>query len=179
VAWENNPRTLTLQLHQWTRSGDLVRLKRGLYGFPEKVGNQVEVARALYSPCYISLESALHEYGFLPDVTFGFTLVTPKATRVFTTPSGNFFYHQIHQNLFWGYHPETLMAEPEKALLDFFYLKGAHFQAKTDFWATLRVQNLGGLNFKKAKKVVVRFRSKKMMQLLESLEHYGKTQNSY
>ena len=180
VAWNNSAQTLRLQFHQWNTAGDLVRLKRGLYGFSDQIKDQVEIARALYTPAYISLESALHHHGILPDVTFGLSLVTPRGTRSFKTPVGQFLYYQIKQNLFWGYDPKTLMAEPEKALLDYFYLKGVGLYPKIDFWETLRVQNLQELNFKKAKGYAKQFNIKKITELLLSLEsyRYGKTKKS-
>ena len=180
VAWNDSAQTLNLQLHKWNTMGDLVRLKRGLYGFAEQIKDQVEIARALYTPAYISLESALHHHGILPDVTFGLSLVTPRGTRSFKTPVGQFRYYRIKQSLFWGYNTNTLMAEPEKALLDYFYLKGAKFYPKIDFWETLRVQNLQELNFKKAKRYAKQFNIKKITELLLSLEsyRYGKTKKS-
>lgn len=174
VALDTTPSTLKLQLHQWIKSGDLVSLKRGLYAFPDRDIEKTEIARALYSPCYISLEYALNMYGFIPDVPFSVTLVTPKATRTFDTPYGRFVYRKIKQVAFFGFDPETLIAEKEKALVDYLYLNGKRFVAEPAFWRELRLDNLSDIDFAKAQHFARRFGSKKLIKLLGSVrEHAG------
>jgi predicted transcriptional regulator of viral defense system len=75
VAFDTPLSTLKLQLHQWMKAGNLIGLKRGLYVFSDSHVDKVEVARRLYSPCYISLEYALNSYGLIPDVPFSVTLI--------------------------------------------------------------------------------------------------------
>jgi hypothetical protein len=88
--------------------------------FPE------EIAFRLYSPSYISLEKALSVYGIIPEMVYGITSVTPKTTREFRNKFGDFTYRHIKPTLFFGYREDKerrcLMAEPEKALLDYLYL---------------------------------------------------------
>jgi hypothetical protein len=136
--------------------------------------NKIEVARVIYGPAYVSLEYALHFYGLLPDVVFALTLVTPRITRDFKTPVGEFIYHKIRSDLFWGYDPTTLMGEREKVLIDYLYLYSGRLVPKVDFWESLRWQNLGEVDFKKAKLFAKKFNSKKVIHLMESLETYGK-----
>jgi len=174
VAWQTSPQTIKLQLHQWVKKGELIRLKRGIYAFADKNPSQDEVARTLYEPCYISLESALHYYGFLPDVPFSLTLVTPKTTRRFVTPLGSFSYRHLKKELFFGYDVETLMAHPEKAVLDTLYLNQHRFKEAPEFWKEFRWQNLDNLNFKKIRTYAKKSQSKKTMKLFESLEAYAK-----
>lgn len=174
LGWDQAPKVLNLQLHQWAKAGELVRLKRGVYGFPELVKDKIDVARVLYGPAYVSLEYALHQYGLLPDVAFAVTLVTPKITRKFSTPFGLFVYRKIRQGLFWGYDPSTLLGEREKTLLDYFYLNGARLFAEDDFWETARWQNLDSIDFKKARAYARRFGEPKVLRLLDSLKTYGK-----
>lgn len=175
VAFDTAPDTLKLQLHQWTKAGDLVSLKRGLYAFPDRTVEKVDIARALYSPCYISLEYALSIYGFIPDVPFSVTLITPKSTRTFDTPYGRFEYRKIKQEAFFGFDPETLIARREKALLDYLYLNGRRFVPEAAFWRELRLQNLGDVDFTKANLFAQRFDSKKLIKLLESVREYAGT----
>ncbi|MDO8644292.1 MAG: hypothetical protein Q7S00_04910 [bacterium] len=171
VAFATNPNTLKLQLHQWTESGDLVRLKRGLYTFPDKQVSRTEIAKVLYSPCYISLEYALNFYAFLPDVVFQMTLVTPKTTRKLVTPSGLFIYHRIKPDLFWGFDPSTLMGEKEKVILDYLYLNSGRLHPLDDFWRQERWQNLETVDFRKALRWAPKF-SKKTAVLVKSLRDY-------
>lgn len=183
VAWETSASVIKLELSQWSQKGEVIRLKKGLYCFPEKIGDRVEIARFLYEPAYLSLEYALNIYGLLPDIPFALTLVTPRTTRRFKNPFGQFIYHHVQKNLFWGYDPQTLMGEKEKALLDYFYLYSSRLVPKSDFWETARFQNLKEIDFKKLKSYAVRYQVKKVGQLVLSLEafakHYGKSQKNY
>lgn len=173
VAFDTTPGTLKLQLHQWLKASELVRLKRGLYVFSDRKVDKVEVARRLYSPCYISLEYALNIYGLIPDVPFSVTLVTPKITRRFSTPYGQYVYRKIKKEAFFGYDPQTLMAEKEKALIDFLYLNGRLFVPRVDFWRELRLQNLANFDFRLALDYAKEFRSVKLTFLLESVKEYA------
>jgi hypothetical protein len=122
------------QLSQWVRKGYLVRLKNGIYAFARDMAQlRVEhVAFLLYQPSYLSLETALSHYGFIPETVYARTSITAKITRTFDTPLGRFIYRHVKPELFWGYvaHQSPgggpyLLAEPEKALLDYLYLNRA------------------------------------------------------
>ncbi|MBI2339281.1 MAG: hypothetical protein HYU99_02785 [Deltaproteobacteria bacterium] len=167
VGWRTSLGQLTLQLHQWGRRGEILRLKRGLYCFPEKISDKAFVAGALYAPCYISLEYALNLHGLLPDIPFAVTLVTPRISRDFTNPYGRFIYHKIQKGLFWGFDPQTLLGEREKVLLDYFYLYRHRLEAETAFWRDLRFQNTKELDFKKLKRYAAFF-PEKVKYLLRS-----------
>lgn len=175
VAFATPIATFRLELHQWTRSGDLVRLKRGAYAFSDKSIGHVEIARALYGPSYISLEYALGHYNLLPDVPFAVTLVTTKATRKFNTPFGQFTYQKIPPRAFLGFDPENLIAAREKALVDYLYLNKNRLIPNEKFWREMRWQNLSEINFRMAKKFAQYFESKKVLLLLKNLEEYAKT----
>lgn len=174
VAFKTPPAVLKFQLNYWKKRGELSALKRGVYFFPDRKIEIAEIAMALYSPCYFSLEGALHDYGLIPDVVFASTLVTTKATRKFQTPMGLFIYHKIKAPAFLGYDSKTLMAKPEKALVDYFYLHRHHFVPKNDFWEELRLQNLEEISFKKCTFFAKYFRSEKLVKLLDSLKAYAK-----
>lgn len=173
VAFDTPPSTFKLQLHQWVKAGDLINLKRGLYVFSDSRVDKMEVARRLYSPSYISLEYALNLYGLIPDVPFSVTLVTPKITRKFNTPYGQFFYRKIKKEAFFAYDPQTLMAEKEKALVDYLYLNSGRFVPRADFWRELRLQNLNDINFDKASEYAEKFGSRKLITLLRSIKEYA------
>lgn len=131
------------------------------------------MARFLYYPCYVSLEYALNLYGVIPDVPFSLTLVTTKPTRQFETPLGEFIYRKIKKEAFFGYDPETLMAEKEKALLDFLYLNGPHFSTDPKFWQELRLE-LDAIDFPKAFDYAKRFGKARLITLLKTVMEYAK-----
>lgn len=175
VAFGTSPSVLKFQLSYWKKRGEIVSLKREVYLFADRKANNEEIARALYSPCYFSLEWALHTYGLIPDVVFALTLVTTKVTRTFQTPVGSFIYQTIKPAAFLGYNPQTLMAQPEKALVDYLYLHRHRCVPQDDFWEALRIQNMGDISFRKCHQFAKYFQSKKLLKLVESLRSYAKT----
>jgi len=132
---------LDYQLSLWVKKGYLIRLKNGLYAFRREM-EQVRgesVAFLLCQPSYLSLESALARYGFIPEIVYAYTSVTARITRTFDNAWGRFIYRHVKSDLFWGYvemkteHGPYLLAEPEKALLDYFYLNLARINTVDDF----------------------------------------------
>lgn len=174
LAFQSSPEQVNLQLHQWAERGELVHLCRGYYSFPDQITDQTEIIKYLYPPAYMSLESAMHHYGFIPDVPFGLTLVTTRITRHFQTPFGHFYYHRIHPKFFWGYDEKSSLGEKEKILLDYCYLNSARLESEFKFWKEFRLQNLEGLNFQKLTTSAKRFHSKKILQLAHSIQEYAK-----
>lgn len=175
VAFRTPPSTLKVQLHLWKAAGEILSLKKGLYMFADKDADIASIAGALCSPSYISLEYALNRYGLLPDIPFAVTLVTTKTTRKFNTPRGHFTYQKIPIRAFMGFNPKTLMAEREKAIVDYLYLNQRRLVPEENFWEEMRWQNLGEVGFQKALKFVRYFNSSKLGNLLESLRSYAKT----
>ncbi len=124
-----NPAML-VNLKNWMNKGHLVMLRRGLYLLAD-LKNEVDVmvfAGKLYSPSYISLETALSFYGIIPEAVFTTTSVTTRKTKKFQTPLGYFSYQKIKKEAFGGFEAKMQngisykLALPEKALVDFFYL---------------------------------------------------------
>jgi hypothetical protein len=129
------------QLSLWVKKGYLVRLKNGIYAFSrekEKLRGE-GIAFLLCQPSYLSLESALSWYGFIPEIVYAYTSVTARITRTFENDWGRFIYRHVKSELFWGYvemktdHGPYLLAEPEKALLDYIYLNLARINNEDDF----------------------------------------------
>lgn len=80
-------------------------------------------------PAYVSLQTALFHHGMIsqiPEVVYAVTLAKPRRIR---TPLGVVSLHRIEPDFFFGFEPAAaegmLMATPEKALLDVFYLSPA------------------------------------------------------
>ncbi|MBU0722493.1 hypothetical protein KKA93_03495 [Patescibacteria group bacterium] len=139
---ETKTKILANQLYLWTKKGYIQRIKRNLYKFSEfKINDHFILANFIYPPCYISLETALNYYGIVPDIPQMITLITPLTTRRFKTDFGNFFYHHIKKDYFFGW--RTIKAKekncfynvalPEKALLDFIYFNSKRLSELFDF----------------------------------------------
>lgn len=124
-------------LMRYTDYGVFWQVKRGLYALRNEVHPWV-VANKLYRPSYISLETALAYYGLIPEAIYGITSVTTRLTREFEACETLFFYQTIKKVAFQGYKPvilekaTVLIAEPEKALADFFYFVYLGKKSKND-----------------------------------------------
>lgn len=79
-------------------------------------------------PAYVSLYSALADYGIVEEVPHLIYAVTSNRPKRYQTPLGTFQIHHLPSRLMWGYEvrgtPQAayLIAEPEKAFLDLAYL---------------------------------------------------------
>lgn len=129
------------QISLWVKKGNLLRLKNGMYAFAKDKGKikGEEIAAFLYEPSYLSLESALAWHGFIPEMVYAYVSLTARINRKFTNDFGTFLYRHIKPELFWGYtemkteHGHYLLAEPEKALLDYLYLNLSKIRNEADF----------------------------------------------
>lgn len=170
---------LKYQISLWRKKGNIERLKRGFYVFSderEKVSPQ-RISFLLYEPGYISLESALSHYGLIPEIVYAITAVTAKTTRKFSNAYGSFIYRHIRPDLFFGYiileneNGKYLLAEPEKAILDYFYLNLSKLNNQDDIdelrinYAELRKI----INKKKLADYLAEYRVKKLEKIINIL----------
>ncbi len=128
------------QISLWAKKGYIERIKRGLYIFSERKSelSPEEMSFLIYEPSYISLEFALSHYGFIPEMVYAITAITAKTTRSFVNKLGKFIYRSVKPPLFFGYrvletkNGKYLLAEPEKAILDYLYLNLKRVNSKED-----------------------------------------------
>lgn len=164
--------SLRVQINRWLRSNKLIKLKRGFYVLGKQY-RQLELfepylANVLKSPSYLSLEKALEYYNLIPEGVAVFTSVTSMRQGRFLSEIGIFDYRHIKPDLFWGYKSVKLnkqigfIAEPEKALLDFFYLKAPKFSK--DFIYELRLQDLEKLNVRRFLDYADKFKKTKIVK---------------
>ena len=133
VFYPDEKRTSLRQyLSRWNKAGWTTPLRKGLYEltFPENHAiPDLYIANKMYSPSYVSMETALSHYSIIPQVSMAVVSMTSKPTRRFKNLHGLFIYHSIQPKAFGGYSIEkyngfnVLMAEPEKALVDYLYFK--------------------------------------------------------
>ncbi len=119
------------RLSQWQEKGYIKKLRRGYYMFADTNLNEEMlflISNHLYSPSYVSLESALSYYGLIPEGVYSITSVSTKKTARFQTPVAYFVYKNIRPQLLFGYNLKQIngqgykIAEIEKAVLDYLYL---------------------------------------------------------
>lgn len=147
------------QLSRWAKRGDIVPLRKGMYAFHPAAAvaapEVLYVANRLCEPSYISMEYALSLYELIPEYVPVVTSVTTRKTQSFKNALGHFTYQRIVPGAFRGFRQEkqalghpVFVAEPEKAVLDFFYLNMPQFREdlKGVLTGSFRFQNLETLN---------------------------------
>ena len=114
-------------LEEYTHHGLFLRLKNGLYTLKTNPPPEEEIANRLYRPSYLSFEYALAVYNILPEMPYSVVSATTKPTRTFAVEKRTFTYLTIKRSAFAGYAPTqrsgrtVLIADPEKALVDYLY----------------------------------------------------------
>ncbi len=113
----------SVKLTRYKQLGYLVSPRRSVYYLAGEVDDKYKIANKVYTPSYISLDSALSKYDIIPETVYTITSVTTKATREFTDDQTVYRYYRIKKEAFIGYHKEgdTLLADPEKAIVDYLY----------------------------------------------------------
>lgn len=137
-----------MNLVRWQKKGYILRLRNRWYAFNDAESHEnIEwlAANLIYAPSYISLHTALSWYNLIPEMILSTTSVSTRKTNKFSTPLGNFDYHRIKQELFgFGYTLENIdtsgsesrnsrkimVATPQKAILDFFYINSFYNSGK-------------------------------------------------
>ncbi|TVQ10407.1 MAG: hypothetical protein EA364_12530 [Balneolaceae bacterium] len=133
------------RLVEWQEKDYIQKLRNRYYHFSDQKIDEpflYYTANGLYRPSYVSMETALSRYGFIPEGVFQITSCTTLKTNSFSTPVGTFSYRHIKPALFFGYHLEQwnnrsyAIAEPEKTIIDYLYLH--HEVKETDDLDALR-----------------------------------------
>jgi len=181
LVGSSDPSSLEVQLSRWKKAGKIIQLKRGVYLLAEPYGKieiyEPFIASVLKRPSYISLEKALEYHNLIPEAVTVYTSVTTKRNARFESEVGIFDYKHIKQSLFWGYNAITVnkqtafFASPEKALLDFFYLK--KFAISLDYLSEMRLQNLEKIDVKKLFEFAKRFNKPKLIAVTKMLKEYA------
>jgi predicted transcriptional regulator of viral defense system len=88
-----------------------------------------DLVNVLRREAYVSLESALREYGISTQSPHVLTCVTTESPKEFKAKTIKIRYRSISRHLYWGFVQKRtryggyLIAEPEKAVLDWIYLR--------------------------------------------------------
>ncbi len=118
------------KINELVKKGILTSIKKGLYvAGPSLSKTKPEpflLANHIWGPSYVSLDSALSHYGFIPERVYGITSVTIKNAKTFITPLGMFTYVRLHSPYYsFGIRQIqvsekqfALIASPEKAVCD-------------------------------------------------------------
>ena len=174
VIFGVNKRAVEGFLNYNLKKGVFVHLKKGLYALKRNLPSEFALANRIYSPSYVSLDSALSFYGLIPETVYAVTSITTKPTREFEVLNRLFEYRKIKKEAYTGYIPKTvsgevvLIAVPEKAVADFLYFV---YLGKRVFNERLRLKKVNSLQLRK---YLGLFGQKKLIPLANRfLKQYG------
>lgn len=161
-----NNETLYKKIARLEKKKIIKKLIKGKYLFLLNESDDFLIANYLYQPSYISLETALSFYGIITGFSYQITSITSKKTKKIIVDKKEFFYTQIAPFLFWGYEKKDsfLIAQKEKALLDYLYL---HTKGLRDF--DFREFNLKEINKKKLIFYAKKFQNEKLLSIVKNL----------
>lgn len=119
-------------LTRWCAKGYLIKLRNNYYTFPEYLKKQYFtffLANQIFPSAYVSLHTALAYHGYIANyINTQISSISAQKTITFKNIFGNFHYQKEQSTLLFGFEekgepPFTFrIAEPEKAILDLFYL---------------------------------------------------------
>lgn len=118
------------KLARLVEEGRYFPIVKGLYETERCVSPHL-LSASICSPSYVSFDYALSFYGLIPEAAYTVTAATWKKnrTKLFQTPFGGFWYHDVPPKAFpWEIALKSegeywyRIAEPEKALCDKVYL---------------------------------------------------------
>ncbi len=133
------------RISEWQEKGYLKKIASNFYIFADQALDERKlffIANKIHEPSYVSLETALSFHGLIPEGVFSILSVSTLKTRTVSARlnaiATNFLYKKVKKELFFGYslakakEYSFLIADPEKALLDFLYLR-EDFKTADDF----------------------------------------------
>jgi len=172
------------RLNEWQDKGYIEKVIRGYYIFSDlQLSEEIlfKIANRIYSPSYVSLESALSYYHLIPESVYGITSISTRRTYSFRTSIGEFTFRTIKPQLFFGYNLMNYkeqylkMASIEKALLDYFYLH-PDIDTKQDF-DSLRINKemfFEQMDEEKLQNFLRKFNQKKLTRRINNFWSYMK-----
>ena len=167
------------RLNEWQDKGYIKKLRRGYYMFADTVLNEgilFLIANRLYTPSYVSFESALSYYGLIPEGVYSITSVCGKKTASFRSPIAEFTYRRIKPEFLFGYRLQKQgnqtykIAEIERAVLDYLYLNPTIIR-DADFyeWRFNSQEFLSKADLSKLRQYAKAFNNKSLLERLERL----------
>ncbi len=114
------------RIQKLLKSGELLRVKKGLYVKSQGSYSLAVLANMIYGPSYLSQHYALSSYGLIPERVYMLTSMTSGRHKQFDTPLGTFTYEPLPSTLYAlglriievNPYQVYVMASPEKALVD-------------------------------------------------------------
>lgn len=124
-----NCANLAMKAKRLEQSGDIIRLKKGLYVVSHKTSRKdistFLLANHIYGPSYVSMQTALRFYGLIPEAVYSVQSMTTGIARSYQNGIGTFNYIHVPESYYpvgVTIHEESgasfMIASREKALCD-------------------------------------------------------------
>lgn len=161
-----NQNTLYKKVSKLKKQGIVEQIIKGKYLFTLNQPDEFAIANFTYSPSYVSCESALSFYGIITGFPYQITSVSVKKSKKISFKDKEFSYSRLANHLYWGYEKKEnfLIAEKEKALLDYFYFA-------TKGWRSMDLDelDLSGINKNRLISLAKKFKNKKLLKTVQNL----------
>ena len=147
---------------------------RGLVRIPKPRSDPEAMGARLYQPAYVTGLWRLNHEGFIPEGVTVPTFATPRETTTILTKIGPIEYRHIPTHAFFGFRKlknGTLVARPEKALLDFFWLQGVEWNRK-EFERWRLQDDWKRLDWGRLREYVQKWREPRLERAVEALAAY-------
>jgi predicted transcriptional regulator of viral defense system len=129
------------RLSEWIKKGYIIKISKQFYMFSDQPSDEFLlffISNKMVHPSFVSLETALSYYHLIPEGVYTITAVTSHKSKSLATALATFTYRQMQPKLLFGYQLVPFrqqvikIAEIEKTILDYFYLK-TNFCSQADF----------------------------------------------
>lgn len=167
LLWrENDFNNLKAKISYYVRRGVLIRLRRGVFA-KDKNYDVRELGTSIYTPSYVSFETALLEAGIIFQY-YETTFIASKISKTLSVSGRNFTYRQIKNDVLLDPSGITAkdgysIASPERAFLDMIYLFPNYY-----------FDNLRGLDWGACADMAAIYKNKKLeKRLLEYKKSYA------
>ncbi len=108
------------KINELVKKGTLIQIRKGLYIIGKSIRSinpePLLISNHLYSPSYVSLDTALSHWGMIPERVFETTCCTTRLNKKFKTPIGTFGYTKISLP-YYSFGIEQLCLTPKQTIL--------------------------------------------------------------
>ncbi|MFA5776780.1 MAG: hypothetical protein WC988_04485 [Patescibacteria group bacterium] len=144
LNYKGSVKNLNIWIKRLKDRGLIKQVKKGYYALANEEINKFEYSNILYTPSYISLDSALNYYGIIPQVPLSVTAITLKRAKSVDHEGVAYEYFHISSKYYWGYENigNVLIADREKSLVDKVYFESFKSDLQTNFMDELTLEDV-------------------------------------
>jgi predicted transcriptional regulator of viral defense system len=165
VIWGQKKRSDTVQsVRNYVKSGQLFRLRRGLYTLNKDSLDVFEVANKAWTPSYVSGQTILAKHGTTYQSISTVHSISPTSKKIMIEGT-IFLFHMVKEEIFYNQlgienRHGIYFASLERAVADLLYYSGGNWQ----------FENLENVNWEKLKEIALIYGQKILVERVLELE---------